>query len=111
MNSRRRFARYVLPVPATGRARTVSDCVVESWDGESAVVATGQPARRDDQVALQFNAPGGATRLYQAHVMGCEMDTQHGSLRFRLHLRLTAGLDQPGARVDFPVRSPRGPRP
>ena len=44
--------------PATGRARTVSDCVVESWDGESAVVATGQPARQDDQLTLQFNSPG-----------------------------------------------------
>jgi hypothetical protein len=102
MNGRRRFTRYLLLSPATGRARTVSDCVVESWDGESAVVAIGQPARPHDKVALQFNRPGEAATLWQARVLSCELDTQHGPLRFRLHLQVNADPNQPEAGIDLP---------
>jgi hypothetical protein len=110
MIGRRHFTRYVLLAPpTTGRARTVSDCIVESRDSESAVVATGHPARPDDKVVLQFNSPSGAVRLYQARVVSCELDARHGPLRFRLHLRLTADTDQPGASLDFPARSQQGP--
>ena len=42
MIGRRRFTRYVLASPIEGQARTVSDCVVERWDGESAIVVTNQ---------------------------------------------------------------------
>lgn len=91
MIGRRRFTRYVLLLPADGQARTVSDCVVESWDGESAVVVTGQPARCDDRLVLQFNSSGGATRSYPVRVVSCEMDARHGPMRFSLHVEVTVG--------------------
>jgi hypothetical protein len=109
MDGRRRFARYLLLSTAKGRARTVSDCVVESWDGESAVVATAQPARPDDNVTLQFNTPAGAARSRQARVLSCEMDTRHGPLRFRLHLQVTADPNQPDTILDFPAGLRPGP--
>jgi hypothetical protein len=87
MIGRRRFTRYVLLAPADGQARTVSDCVVESWDGESAVLVTSQPARRDDELVLQLNSPTGATRLYPVRVVSFDIDAGHGPMRFRLHVR------------------------
>jgi hypothetical protein len=89
MIGRRRFTRYVLPVPADGHARTVSDCVVEQWDGESAVVVTSQAACCGDQLVMQFNSSSGASRLYQVHVVSCETDPRHGPVRFRLHVEVT----------------------
>jgi hypothetical protein len=95
MIARRRFTRYVLPAPAEGRARTLSDCVVESWDGESAVVVTTQPALPADVLMLQFTAPGGAITVHPVRVVFCVMEPQHGPLRFRLHVRVTPDA-QPG---------------
>ena len=92
MTGRRRFTRYVLLAPADGQARTVSDCVVESWDGESAVVVTSQPARRDEEFVLQFNSPTGASRLYPVRVVSCEIDARHGPMRFRLHVHVPSDL-------------------
>jgi hypothetical protein len=89
MIGRRRFNRYVLPAPAQGHARTLSDCVVESWDGESAIVVTAQPALPADVLMLQFTAPGGAIKVYPLRVVSCVMEPQHGPLRFRLKLRGT----------------------
>jgi hypothetical protein len=96
MSGRRRFTRYVLLVPADGRARTVSDCVVESWDNESAVVVTNQPARCNDTLALQFHSPSGATALYPVRVTSCDMDPRHGPMRFRLRVQMVAETS-PGA--------------
>jgi hypothetical protein len=90
MIARRRFTRYVLPAPAEGRARTISDCVVERWDGESAVVVTAQPALPDDVLMLQFTAAGGAMTVHPVRVVFCLMEPQHGPLRFRLHVRVTS---------------------
>jgi hypothetical protein len=109
MIGRRRFTRYVLPAPADGHARTVSDCVVESWNGESGIVVTGQPAQRDDALMLQFNSSGGATRLYPVRVVSCEMDPRHGPLRFKLHVQAAADTNQPGASVDLRSRTQPGP--
>ena len=99
MSGRRRFTRYVLRAPADGQARTVSDCIVESWDGESAVVVTSQPARRDEEFVLQLNSPTGASRLYPVRVVSFEIDGRHGPMRFRLHVRVPSDLPsstQPG---------------
>jgi hypothetical protein len=105
MIGRRRFTRYVLLAPADGQARTVSDCVVESWDGESAVVVTSQPARCDDRLMLQFNSPGGATRLYLVRVVSCEMDARHGPMRFSLHVQVTTDTKPPAARLNLLSRT------
>jgi hypothetical protein len=90
MIGRRRFTRYVLLAPAAGRARTVSDCVVERWDGTSAVVVTGHPARCDDELVLQFDSPDGVTRSHPVRVVSCDMDPRHGPMQFRLHVQVAA---------------------
>jgi hypothetical protein len=107
MIGRRRFTRYVLLAPADGRARTVSDCVVEGWDGESAVVVTSQPARCDDRLMLQFNSSGGATRSYPVRVVSCEMDGRHGPMRFKLHVQVTVDTKPPAARLNLLSRTQR----
>jgi hypothetical protein len=105
MIGRRRYNRYVLPAPAEGHARTLSDCVVESWDGESAVVVTAQPALPGDVLMLQFTAPGGAIRLYPVRVASCVMEPQHGPLRFRLHVRVTRDGQPAGPNCESVARS------
>jgi hypothetical protein len=105
MIGRRRFTRYALLAPAEGQARTISDCVVESWDGESAVVVTGQPAQCDDRLVLQFNSAGGATRLYPVRVASCDVDARHGPMRFRLHVQVTADTKPPAARLNLLSRT------
>jgi hypothetical protein len=87
MIGRRRFTRYVLASPIEGQARTVSDCVVESWDGESAIVVTNQAARCDDRLVLQFNSTSEGTRLFPVRVLSCDIDPRHGPIRFRLHVQ------------------------
>ena len=66
----------------------MSDCVVESWNGESAVVVTSQSARPDEEFMMQFNSPTGAMTLYAVRVVSCEMDPRHGPMRFRLHVEV-----------------------
>lgn len=88
MNGRRRFTRYVLCVPPTGCARLVSDCIVQEWDRDSAVVVTNQPAERDQEFLVQLMSPTGAMTLYPVRVMSCAPDPLSGSLRFRLHVHM-----------------------
>ena len=109
MNGRRRFARYILFAPLQGLARTFSDCVVESWDEDSGVVVTGHLARNDERLVLQVSSPGGAAGVYPVRVVSCELDARHGPLRYRLHVRVTAGPDQPRGTLHSHPRAPRGP--
>jgi hypothetical protein len=109
MVGRRRFTRYLLVPPADGQARTVSDCVVESWDRESAVVVTSQPAERDDAFMLQFTSPAGATTVYPVRVVSCAVDPRHGPMRFRLHVDVTTETTRPTRGIpDVHARTPRG---
>jgi hypothetical protein len=82
---------------------------VERWDGESAVVATGQAARPDDKLMLQFNSQTGEVKLYEARVVSCDIDPRHGSPRFRLHLYLTGEADRPGTSLDSYARLQQRP--
>src|SRR5262245_39687447 len=107
MIGRRRFTRYALVAPARGRARTVSDCVVESWDRESAVVVTNQPAERGDEFVIQVSAPTGTTTLYPVRVVSCAPDARHGPLRFRLEVHVTSATETP-APPDVPARTQKG---
>jgi hypothetical protein len=110
MIGRRRFTRYVLLAPAQGQARTVSDCVVESWDDESAIVVTGQSARSGDQLVLEFSSPGGATLLYPVRVVSCALDPRQGPMQFRLHVEVTSDpKQQTDGSLDVLSRKPRGP--
>ena len=109
MNGRRRFARYVLDVPPDGCARLVSDCTIEEWHRDSAVVVTNLPAKSDEEFVLQLRASTGATMLYPVRVLTCTPDSRHGPLRFRLHVQLmshTSATAQDGP--DVPLSTPRG---
>ena len=108
MNGRRRFTRYVPFVPPSGRARIVSDCVVERWDRKSAVVVTDQPAERDHEFVMQFTSPTGATTLYPVRVVSCTPDPRQGPMRFRLHVQLTPQMTAPTDGAPAPRGSDQG---
>jgi len=95
MSGRRRFKRYQTLVPPNGCARIVSDCVVETWDRESAVVVTSEPAERNHELVIQFTSPNGATTSYLVRVMSCALDPRHGPMRFRLHVQLDFNTTRP----------------
>jgi hypothetical protein len=107
MIGRRRFTRYVLLAPAPGRARTVSDCVVEHWDGKSAVVVTGHAARCDDELMLQFDSQDGVTRSHPVRVISCDIDPRHGPMQFRLHVEVAA-TNRPEPILERDARTKRG---
>jgi hypothetical protein len=104
MNRRRRFTRYVPDVPLTGCARLVSDCIVEEWLRDSAVVVTNQPARCDEEFLLQLTSPSGAMTLRPVRVLSSAPDSRHGPLRFRLHVQLISDVAAPAQ--DAPTLSP-----
>jgi len=109
MSGRRRFARYVPYVPPIGCARLVSDCTVEEWNSDSAVVVTNQPAQRDQEFMVQLTTPTGAMTLYPARVTSCTPDPHHGSMRFRLHVQLHSHMTAPAQGAPrLSLLTPRG---
>jgi hypothetical protein len=78
--------------------RTVSDCVVEAWNGDHAVVVTMQAAARGEQFVMQLTSPSGDPRPYAVCVVSSTPDV--GTGRFRLHL--TVGPVPAGWR-EYPV--------
>jgi hypothetical protein len=109
MSGRRRFARYVPYVPPIGCARLVSDCIVEEWNRDSAVVVTNQPAEHDQEFVVQFTSPTGAMTLYPVRVTSCAPDPRHGPMRFRLHVRLQSDMTVPAqGAARLSLLTPRG---
>jgi len=87
MTERRRTSRYVFRSPVAAHLRTVSDCTIETWSDDHAVVMTAEAALQGEQFVLQLASPSGEPTSYAACVVSSTPDA--GTGRFRL--RLTVG--------------------
>jgi len=90
MTSRRRSPRYVFLPPIGGRARTISDCVVESWDGNSAVLVTTQAASPGEEFVIEFDATPGGARSCTVRVVSSVPDVTQDVTRFRLLVAMSS---------------------
>ena len=86
MTDRRRFSRFIVLAPVDAYARTVSDCVVETWDGDHAVVVTAHAAARGESLVMQLAAPSGEPTSYAVQVVSSTPDVGSDPMRFRLHV-------------------------
>ena len=98
MTGRRRAPRYVFLPPIGGRARTIADCVVESWEGDRAVVVTTRAARPGEEFVIEFDEGPGGPRTCAARVVSSVPDLTHGVARWRL--LVTTSFEAPGGRVE-----------
>jgi hypothetical protein len=109
MPDRRRFPRFLFVGPLDGNIRTVSDCVVETWDGDRAVLLTAHPARQGETYVMQLHSSTGETSTHSVRVVSSTPVEGGGTTRFRLHLSHNAAASE--ARrvgVDAPSAAQRG---
>ena len=103
MPDRRRFARFVFVGPIDGNARTVSDCLVETWDRERAVLMTAHPARQGETYVLQLQSSAGETTTLSVRVVSSTPVEGDGTTRFRVHFAVNpAASEVPLADLDVP---------
>jgi hypothetical protein len=88
MGDRRRSSRFVFFAPADAQARTVSDAVVESWDGDSCVATTAHAATRGERFIIRHSSPSGEITTHEASVMSSTAVAGDGPMRFRLVLSI-----------------------
>jgi len=86
MADRRRSSRYVFFAPADAQARTVTEAIVESWDGTCCVVVTPHAAVRGDSFVLRLGSPSGELTAHEASVVSSTAVAGDGPMRFRLVL-------------------------
>lgn len=86
MSDRRRFPRYALLRPAVGRARIVSDCVVETHDGNRLVLLAPHAVPHGETYQLQLSSALGTVTTHEVRVVSSTPVADNGVLRFRLHV-------------------------
>lgn len=86
MTDRRRSARYVFLAPVSGRARAVSDCVVESWDGDDLVILAPLTATPGAEFVMHVDSSPGVAVVCAVRVLSSTPEVASGVLRFRLHV-------------------------
>ena len=74
--------------PIGGRARAMTDCVIEHWDGERAVVHGPHAAVPGDLLVLQVSSPDGEARSHAVRVVSSLPSFDTGTLRFTLVVAL-----------------------
>lgn len=103
MTDRRRSPRYVFLTPVGGHARAVSDCVVETWDGDDLVILAPHAASPGTEFVMHVNSSTGAATVCAVHVVSSTPEMASDALRFRLHV--TARSDRRDRR-NPPAASP-----
>ena len=89
MADRRRSPRYVFFAPVDAQAEAVYEAVVESVDGDRAVVMTTHAAARGDNVVIRFSSLAKELTTYAACVVSCTPTAgEDGTMQFRLILGL-----------------------
>jgi len=86
MVDRRRFPRYVFLASADAHARTVSEGLVESQDGDHFVVTTTETATKGEEFVMRFTSPSGEVTACAVRVTSSTPVTSEGVMRFRLTL-------------------------
>jgi len=86
MADRRRSPRYVFLASADARTRTVSEALVEGWDGDHFVVTTAQTATNGEEFVMRFTVPSGELTACAVRVVSSMPVASEGAVRFRLTL-------------------------
>ena len=86
MPDRRRFPRYLFLTPVGGHARTVSDCLVETWDEDRVGLLTTHAAVQGEAFILQFSSQSGEISTSEVTVVSSTPVDGSGTMRFRLLL-------------------------
>ena len=86
MSDRRRFPRFVFLTPVGGHARTVSDCLIEAWDGDCVGLLTTHAAVQGEAFVLQHSSQSGEVTTTAVTVVSSTPVDGSGTMRFRLSL-------------------------
>ena len=89
MADRRRSPRYVFLAPADAQTHMVYEAVLESCDGDRAIVTTTHAATGGDPFVMQFSSPSGELTTCAARVVSGTPVACDSTMRFRLILSVS----------------------
>jgi hypothetical protein len=89
MADRRHSPRFVFVAPPNAQARAMYEAVVESWDGDRAIVTMPHATARGADFILRFTSASGELTTCAARVLSSTPVVRDDSVQFSLVLSLS----------------------